>query len=107
MVARRSRPCPPSDATCAGPKSGVRTRRRADLLADLLELAAPNVGEILAHGTRRRALVEEHGNAELLADALAERAREGDALLHRRALERNEGHDIGGAHARMRAASAW
>ena len=38
---------------------------------------------------------------ELAPDALAELAREGDAVLHRRALERDEGDDVGGAHARM------
>ena len=36
-----------------------------------------------------------------LAHALAERAGEGDAVLHRRAFERNERHDVRRAHARM------
>jgi len=75
--------------------------RLPDLGANAFELAAAHVGEVLAVGARRGALVEEDGDAELAPHALAERAREGDAVLHRCAFERDEGDDVGGAHARM------
>src|SRR5215213_3098401 len=80
--------------------------RAADVVAQPLELAAPDVGEILAVGTRRGALVEEDRDAELAADALTELARERDAVLHRRSLERDEGDDVGRAHAGMLAGVA-
>ena len=73
----------------------------ADLLLRLLELAASDVGEIHAVGARGRAFVEEDGDAEFLADACAEGAGEDDAVLHRRAFERDEGADVGGADARV------
>ena len=83
------------------PEVGRALRRRADVVANALELAATHVGEILAVGARGGALVEEDGDAELAPDALAELARERDAVLHRRALERDERDDVGGAHARV------
>src|SRR4051812_17626639 len=73
-------------------------------VANALELTAANVGEILAIGTRRRALVEEDRNLELTADARGEGPGKSDAILHRRALERNERNDVGGAHPRVLAA---
>ena len=72
--------------TRGGPEVGRALRRRADLVANALELAAADVGEILAIGARGGALVEEDGDPELAPDALAELAREGDAVLHRRCL---------------------
>src|SRR5262245_44931006 len=79
----------------------ARRRTGFHLVANSLELAAADVGEVFARGGRRGALVQEHWNLELAADAFAERAREDDAVLHRRSLERDEGNDVGRAHARM------
>src|SRR5215210_6029430 len=72
--------------------------RPAYVILQTLELSTSHVGEVLAIGTRRGALVEEDGNLQLAADALAELACEGDAVLHRRPLEGNERDDVGGAH---------
>ena len=38
---------------------------------------------------------------ELAADAVPERTRQLDAVVHRAAVQRHEGHDIGGPHAGM------
>ena len=73
----------------------------ADLRLGQLKLAAADVGEVLAVGARGGALVQEDRNAEFIADALAEGAREGDAVVHGGALERNERADVGGADARV------
>ena len=43
----------------------------ADFLSQSFELSAADVGEILSRVTRRRALIEEDGDLELPADALA------------------------------------
>ncbi len=75
--------------------------RGADLGSNSLELATADVGQVFAIRPRGGALVEEDGDAELSADALAEGARERDAVFHRRPFERNEGHDVGRAHPGM------
>ena len=64
------------DGTCrrvntAWAKVGDASRILADLLPQSLELAAAYVGEVLAIGTRRRALVQEDRNLQLPPDALA------------------------------------
>ena len=101
MDARRSRPRRRSGGRSTGRSRACAAALRADLLAQPLELAAADVGEVLAVGARGGALVQEDGDLELAPDALAELARERDAVLHRRSLERDEGHDVGGAHARV------
>src|SRR3954467_10383869 len=73
----------------------------SELLTQPFEFATANVGEILSRRRRCRALVEVHGDLELLADALSKLARESDAVLHRRPLERNERHDVRRANARV------
>src|SRR5439155_972737 len=55
----------------AGAEVGDASRILADLLPQSLELAAAYVGEVLAIGTRRRALVQENRNLQLPPDALA------------------------------------
>ena len=75
----------------------------ADLFLGELELAATDVGEVGALGGRGGALVEEDGDLEFAADALAQGAREDNAIFHRRPFERDEGADVGGADARVRA----
>jgi len=79
------------------------TIRRAGvhLVPNALELTAANIGQVLTIGTGRGALVQKDWNLELLAHALAERSGEDDAILHRRALERNERDDVRRAHPRM------
>jgi hypothetical protein len=76
-------------------------RAGAHLVAKPLELAAADVGQVLAIGSRRGALVEEYRNLELASDAFAERASKDDAVFHRRSLEGNERNDVGRTHARM------
>ena len=76
----------------------------ADRLAQALELAAPHVRQAHALGSGRGRFVEEHRDAELVADAASDRARDRRALVERDALDRHERHDVGGAHARMLAA---
>ena len=73
----------------------------ADFVAGFLEFAAPNVGEVRAVGSRRRAFIQKHGNAKFGSYACAERFREGDALIHRGVAERDEGADVGSANARV------
>ena len=73
----------------------------ADVGPGQLEFSAPHVGEVLAVGPGGGALVEEDRDAQLGAHALAERAGERDAIVHRGAFERSEGADVGGADARM------
>jgi hypothetical protein len=77
---------------------GHTVRVPADLLAEAFELAAPHVGEVLAIRSRRGALVEEDRDLQLAPDTLAQGSREHDAVFHGRPLERDEGHDVGGAH---------
>ena len=81
------------------PEVGRALRGRPDVGTNALELTTTNVGEILTVGARGGALVQEDRNAQLVAHTCAELAREGDAVLHRRALERDERHDVRGAHA--------
>jgi len=69
----------------------------AHLLTQSLEFSATNVGEILTRRCRRRPFVEIDRNLQLATDSFAERPREGDAVLHRRALERNEWNHVGRA----------
>jgi hypothetical protein len=70
-------------------------------LAQLLEADVAHVGQVPALGAQRRGLVEVDRDLELASDALAQRVRGAHALLHRRALERHERHDVGRADARV------
>src|SRR5436190_24247731 len=75
---------------------GFARRILTDFFAQSLEFTAPSVSEILARGRSGRTLVEINRNLQLAANSLSKPAAEGDAVFHRRAFERNEGHDIGG-----------
>src|SRR5207237_5911682 len=83
------------------PEVGLARRIFSELVTEPLELTAPNIGEIFARRRRCCALVEVDGNPELTADPLAEGAREGDAVLHRRAIQWHKGDDVGRADAGM------
>ena len=83
---------------------GIAVGIRADLGTQTLELSASHVREVLAIGACGGALVQKDRDLELAADALTEGSRERDAVFHRAALERHEGHDVGGTHAGMLAA---
>ena len=84
-----------------GAEVGNAIRVRADFGARAFEFAAADVGEIFAIWTRRRFFVEENRDPEFAADFRAEFAGEGDTIVHRRAVERNEGADVGGTDARV------
>ena len=84
-----------------GPHSGS-----GELLREPLVLALPDRSQIAPGGARRRVLVEVDRDRERLADPLAELSGEGDAIVHGRALERDEGADVGRAEARMGAPMA-
>src|SRR5512147_2973848 len=73
----------------------------SQLVAKSFELTAPNVGEVLTIGARRRALVEVDRDLQLFADALAESSGERDAVVHRRAFEWDEGDDVRGTESRV------
>src|SRR5258708_20156389 len=86
---------------CRRTKVRPTIRILADLVTKPLEFAATNIGEVFAVGARRRPLVEKNWDLELLADSLAQSARENDTVLHRRSFQRNERNDIGSAHSRV------
>src|SRR5215217_7284970 len=81
-------------------RSAIR-RAGVHLVANSFELAASHVGQVLPLGTRGGPLIQEDWNLELSSHAVTDCASENDAVLHRRALERDEGHDVGRTHARM------
>ena len=74
---------------------------RADIVAQPFEFSATHVGEILARGRGGGTLVEVDRYAELGGHPRAELSGEGDTVLHRGALERDERHHVGGPDARM------
>ena len=92
-----------------GPRGGMglgRTEvglpeRVAHPLGEALELAAPHVLEVAPVGGRGRLFVEEHGDLEALRHRLAHVPGQRHAVLHGRALDGDERHDVHGAHARV------
>src|SRR5215831_3036397 len=80
----------------SGAEVGVTRRIRSDFVPEGLELATANVGEVFPIRTRCCTLVEVNRNLQLAADAIAKAPGERDAIIHRRALERNEWHDVSG-----------
>ena len=83
----------------------VRTARGigGDLCADAFELAAANIFETLALGDSGGGFVQVYGNLVALPDLLADMVGHGDAVFNGDAVDRDEGNDVGRAHARMRA----
>ena len=65
------------------------------------ELAAADVFEILSRGIVRGLLVEEHRDVEPCGHLGGDVARQRDAIGHRHVLDRDEGHDVDGADARV------
>ena len=66
-------------------------------------LALADVGQICPLGRRGRRLVEIDGNRQFLADPPADLPGDLGAVLHRHALDRDEGAHVGRAHPGMRA----
>ena len=83
----------------------VRLARRIgrNLRANSFKLPAPDVFQILPLRRSRRRLVQINRNLKSLPDLLAHMTRHGDAILDGHAINRNERHHVGRAHARMRA----
>jgi hypothetical protein len=77
-----------------------------DRVADLLELAAAQVGEVHMVGSHGGTFVEVDRNAQLAPDAVRGGSGERGGVLHRQSPNRDERHDVGGAHSRMRARMA-
>ncbi len=71
--------------------------------ADPLELTAANVFQILAFGRGRSGFVKIDRNLEALRDLGPHMARHGYAVFDGDAVNRDKRHDIGRAHARVRA----
>ena len=99
-----------ADDGCAGggmharfAEIGLARRDGGDLLANAFKLAAADVLEILALGCGGGRFVEIDGNREALPDFVADVPGHGDAVFNGDAFDGNEGNDVGGAHARMRA----
>ena len=80
------------------PAGGRHLRRQP------FELAAADVFEVPARRVRRRLLVEVHRHVKPLGDRGAGLLRQRHAVGHRRAFDRDEGHDVDRAHARVFAA---
>src|SRR3989304_4501149 len=70
---------PPTPAT----EGGGALRVRLDLLSEALELPLPDVRQRPSLRPRRSLLIEVHGDLQLPRDALADRAGNRDAFLHR------------------------
>ena len=83
--------------------SKVRAARGigGNLVANPLELPAPDVFQIRALGRGRRGFVQVHGDLEALPDLLAYMTRHSDAVFDRDAVDRDERHNVGSTHARM------
>ncbi len=75
--------------------------RLRHLRREPLELAAPDVLEVLARRIGGRLLVEIDRDAEPFGDGRGDVLRQRDALLHRDALDRHERHDVDRAEPRM------
>ena len=80
-------------------KIGEAVRVRADLSLQALVFPAADVGQVDPVGTRGRFLVEIDRDAQLIADALAELARQRHARRHVHIAQRHERHHVGGPHA--------
>ena len=78
-------------------------RIRLDLFPQTLKLSAPDVFQILALRRRCRRLVQIHGHLEALPDFRAHMLRHGHTVFKRDAVDGNERHHIGRAHAGVRA----
>ena len=78
-------------------------RLRGDLVADALELAAADIFQILPLRRRRGGLVKIDRNLVAAGDLRAHVLGHGHAIFNRHPVDGNEGNDVGGAHARMRA----
>ena len=94
---------PAVGCTAASPKSGARSGVVRDAVADALELAAPDLGEVAfvpprARPPRHRGRSEHRSS---LPDALRGRRHGGGHGVRARGTgQRNERHDVRGAHAR-------
>jgi len=74
-----------------------------DFVANALELSAANVFEILTFGRGGGGFIEIDRNLEAAGDFGSDVAGHGDAILEGDAVNGNEGYDVGGTHARVRA----
>ena len=74
-----------------------------DVGADAFELSAANVFQILALGSGGGGFVEIDGDLIPLPDFFADMARHGYAIFDGDAVDGDERHDVGRAHAGMRA----
>ena len=94
------------DRACRGMERGwprVWWTCGSDGLLQRLEPAVPHVRQVAILGALRGVIVEVHRDAELLAHAIREVTRDTHAIVHRAAVEWNEGDDVGGADARVNA----
>jgi hypothetical protein len=80
-----------------------RPLRVAQLVGQPLVLALPDGRQILPLGPACRGLVQIDGDGQFAADALAHAPRDGRAVLHGHAGDRDEGADVSGPHPRVRA----
>src|SRR5579871_2940096 len=74
-----------------------------EFVAKTFELAAADIFKVHAIGPGGGGFVEIDGNAVTLPDFVAYAASERDTVFEREALDGNEGDDVGGADARVRA----
>ena len=94
---------PAVGCTRSSPKSGLRAGHGRNLVANALELAAANVLEVLPLRRGGRSFIKIDRNLIALPDLRAHVPRHHHAIFQRDALDGNERHHVGGAHARMRA----
>ena len=87
-----------------GAEIRLPVRVRLDIDLEAFVFAAPHVREGAPVGPGCGRLVQVDGDVEFVRDPLADGARQGDAILHRHARDRDERKDIEGAHTRMLAA---
>jgi hypothetical protein len=69
------------------------------LVGETLVLAGPHVGQVAPLGAAGRVLVQVHGDAQLVANASADRARNSCTIIHGDAGDGHEGADVGGPEA--------
>ena len=80
-----------------------RPVRVVELLGQPLVLALSDGRQVLPLGSARRSFVEIDGDGQLAPNTLAHASRDGRAVLHGHAGDRDKGADVSGAHPRVRA----
>ena len=82
---------------------GATVRIALQVFAQAFELPATNVFKIYAIGAGGRGFVEKYRDAVAFPDFVADSPGERDAIVERHSFDGNEGHHVGGSHARVSA----